>query len=144
MILSAEERKAALDGALQLLNDETFDIQHVEVLRAHREVPSMIPGTRKYFDTGVVTVLVSGVMPPFLTEDYGPEVSENADEFPFEIVDPLDLMEGVCEVCGLIVTAQPPHGFWFHNNPSRNVYKDLVSAKTLSPHQARVDGAFRL
>lgn len=81
-ILSELEKEATIEGIKDLLDDATFDLQHCDIARPQREVMSDRPGHRKYEDTGVRIIVITGTLPVDPLPGYGPKDSETADVLP--------------------------------------------------------------
>lgn len=82
MILTPEEKRAALQSLREVLFAPEFDISHIDIARPQREVERSGAGV-KYVDPGVVIVSIVGLMPPDEEPSWGPVISEDvaAEEF---------------------------------------------------------------
>jgi hypothetical protein len=82
MILSREERAVALTSVLEMVCKTDFDITNIQVDSPAREVPSDRINPRKFKDTGVRIITITGNVPIDWQPSYGPETSDNADDLP--------------------------------------------------------------
>ena len=88
--LTAQEKWEALDGLIEVLQDRSFEVSHIDIIRPTEPVGLDDDGMPlAYRDTGVRIYTIVGIMPK-TADTTGPFVSEAAEDVTFELEDDLD------------------------------------------------------